>query len=59
MRIGLRVDAATNNHFMYMQASLMNRVMLPLVSVIRGPRLKLCKRSNWQKRQGDDSSVDA
>ncbi|ACY59551.1 rpiR-family transcriptional regulatory protein [Yersinia pestis D106004] len=24
MRIGLRVDAATNNHFMYMQASLMN-----------------------------------
>lgn len=23
MRIGLRVDAATNNHFMYMQASLM------------------------------------
>lgn len=24
MRIGLRVDAATNNHFMYMQASLMH-----------------------------------
>lgn len=50
MRIGLRGDAVSNNHFMYMQATLLKAGDVAMVSVTRAHRQKQCIHSDWPDR---------
>lgn len=50
MRIGLRGDAVSNNHFMYMQATLLKAGDVAMGVSHRAHRQKQCIHSDWPDR---------
>lgn len=52
MRIGYRVNGTSNNHFMYMQASLLQPGMSLSPSATPVPHRRRYTRSSWRRRPG-------